>query len=642
MVLTKTLLRQLVDPALSRDEQALLRCRLAADFEHSGQHEDACAALAELWQGVNQRPAIEGLGELASAEVLLRAGALSGWLGSNRQLEGAQEAAKDLISESTARFQTLGESAKAAAAQSELGLCYWREGSFDEARLIYADALEKLSDHDDLQLRAKILIRRVTVETCSGRYNDALRILTEAGPIFAASADHALKGKFHNELALVLMFLGRAESRPDYTDRAILEYTAAAYYFEEAGHTRYCARAENNLGFLLYTLRRYDEAHQHLNYARSLFADLRDIGSIAQVDETRARVFLAEGKLKNAERVISDAVKTLAKGGEQGLLAEALTTQGQVLARAGKFPESRQALAHAADIAEIVGAVEDAGRALLAFIEEHAPRLTEPELREAYRRADRLLKETQDAETIARLRVCACRIISDRLTASPAESGEQDKVDSWAGFSLEDRVREFEARYIRRALLDAEGSISRASRLLGLSHHGSLASLLKGRHRNLARLRTPVIKRRRSVFRFGKQRSTQAFHIEKERQPVTILHVEDDSLVAGSARDMLKLEGWHVETCAEGETALRQLASETRYDLLVFDNELPGAQGVELIQRARSLLHRRRTPIIILSASDCESSALNAGATVFLPKPGGMTKLADTIARLLGIEREDD
>ena len=639
MVLTNPILRQLDNPALSRNERALLRCRVAADFEQSGQYEAACAALYELWQGIGQRPAIAGLGELAAAEVLLRAGALSGWLGSSRQAKGAQGAAKDLISESVARFQALGESVRVAAAQSELGYCYWRAGSFDEARIIYTTALEKLKDQDT-ELQAKISIRLAIVEVSTGRYDDALRILTAIAPLLETSRNHALRGKFHHQLGCALTCLVKAERRMDYIDNAILEYTAAAYYFEEAGHTRYCARAENNVGFLLYTLHRHNQAHQHLNYARRLFAALKDTGSIAQVDETRARVFLAEGRSKDAERVIGDAVLTLAQGDEQGLLAEALTTQGQVLARAGKFAESRLALCRAADIAELAGAVEDAGRALLALIAEHAPRLTAEELFAAYLRADNLLKETQDAETVARLRACARRILSERSAASPDETRDQNMADSWVDFSLDARVRAFEARYIRQALIDAEGSISHAARLLGFSHHGSLASLLKGKHRDLAHLRTPAIKRRRSLLRSGhrRRRRKPAHQVAESARPITILCVEDNSLVAHTVSDALKLEGWQVELCSGVETAIRQLESETRYDLLIFANETASAQGIELIARARALPHRQQTPIIMLAGSDCEARARRAGANAFLPRPEGMTELAAIAARLLGIE----
>src|SRR5205085_9979060 len=143
---TETLLRQLDDQALTYDERARLRCQIAEDLEHRGQYEAARDALAELWQGVGQRPKLEGLTTLTAAELLLRAGSLSGWLGSAQQIEKAQEAAKDLISESITSFQSLGNPVRAAAAQSELGYCYWREGAYDEARVFYADALKKLTD----------------------------------------------------------------------------------------------------------------------------------------------------------------------------------------------------------------------------------------------------------------------------------------------------------------------------------------------------------------------------------------------------------------------------------------------------------------------------------------------------------------
>src|SRR5205085_6752756 len=124
-----------------------------------------------------------------------------------------------------------------------------------------------------------------------------------------------------NELGLVLRKLGTTEHRPDYTDRAIIEYTAASHYFDLAGHTSYRASAENNLGYLLYLVGRYQEAHEHLNSARVLFLAVRDKGRVAQVDDARALVLLAEGRAREAERAIREAVRVLARGGEQGLYA---------------------------------------------------------------------------------------------------------------------------------------------------------------------------------------------------------------------------------------------------------------------------------------------------------------------------------
>lgn len=631
MTLADSLFTRLDDPTLSHDERAQLRCQIAADFEHRGQYAVACDALGELWRGVGQRPALEGLTEHTASEVLLRAGTLSGWLGSVQQIEGAQDAAKDLISESIARFQALGETTKVAAAQSELGFCYRRAGAYDEARVLYDEALKRLTDRADLELRAKILLRLAAVESCSGRYGASLRILRDSTEIFEGSVNHALKGRFHNELGLVLRKLGTTEHRRDYIDSAIIEYTAAAFHFEEAGHTSYRARAENNLGFLLHTVGRYDDAHEHLNNARVLFLAVRDKGSVAQVDETRARVLLAQGRSKEAERAIREAVRVLAKGGEQGLYAEALTTQGRVLTNLGNFPESRNTLRKAANVAEAAGAVEDAGRALLTLIEEHGERIAEREILEAYRRADNLLKGTQDADTIARLRACASRLVDARLTSLPHHR-HRSLADFWAGFNLPEKVHAYEARYIRRALIDAKGSITHAARLLGWDYHGTLQSMLDegGRHHDLAHLRTPLEKRKKSIIGVSRAKRRRG-----KRRVIKILHVEDYKLVAQAVRDTLEALGWKVETCADGAEAMKILAGDEPYNILIFDYDLPGHNGIELTRYARALPHRRRTPIIMFSASNIEQDAWRAGASAVLRKPDEVGRLSETVTRLL-------
>ncbi|MDT7543597.1 MAG: ubiquitin-protein ligase [Acidobacteriota bacterium] len=635
MTLAESLFRQLGDPTLSGDERAQLRCRIAADLEHRGQYEAARDALGEWWQGVGEYPKLEGLSELIAGEVLLRVGTLSGWFGSTRQIEGAQEAAKDLISESITRFQVLGEITRVATAQSELGFCYYRAGAYDEARVMYSEALKLLGDSGEKEVRAKVLLRLVIVESCTGRHNDALRILTDSVELFEQSDNDALKGKFHNDLACVLVLLGKSERRADYTDRAIIEYTAASHHFGQAGHTGYRASAENNLGFLLYLVGRYDEAHKHLNHARILFLSVRDKGRIAQVDDVRARVLLAQSKTSEAERVIHDAVRTLEKGGEQALLAEALTTQGRVLAKLGNFVVSQSTLRRAADLAEQAGAVEDAGRALLTLIEDHSNLITERALLETYQRADTLLKDTQDAETVARLRECASRIVAARFAALTPRH-RVSPTEFWENFDLLERIRAYEARYVRRALIDAEGSVTRASRLLGLTHHGTLSFMLKARHKDLAHLRTLPERRFRSILHGSSAaRQPSAKSRPSRSQAVRILHVEDNKIVAAAVRDSLEDVGWRVATCADGAEAMKVLASDAPFNLVIFDYDLPDRNGIELIRYGRTLQHRRRTPFIMFSASNVEPEAWRAGADAFLRKPEDVGSLAATITRLL-------
>src|SRR5713101_5655323 len=100
MYLATAILHELDNPDLTRTERARLRCRLAKQYEQAGEYEAASEAMADLWQGVGARPMLEGLDNETKAHVLLRVGMVTGWIGSAEQIEGSQEAAKDLISES--------------------------------------------------------------------------------------------------------------------------------------------------------------------------------------------------------------------------------------------------------------------------------------------------------------------------------------------------------------------------------------------------------------------------------------------------------------------------------------------------------------------------------------------------------------
>ncbi len=195
---TKELLRHLTEPSLSANQRAQLRCQLAAQFEEAGDYEAAREAMGELWKRVGERPLLEGLEEEIKGEVLLRVGALTGWIGSTKQIDRSQELAKNLLTESILLFETLGEGEKAAAAQTDLAYCYWREGGFDEARVILQGVLTRLAQVDN-ETKAIALLRRAIVEMSAKRFHDALRIQTDAAALFDKLSNHLLKAKFHNE-----------------------------------------------------------------------------------------------------------------------------------------------------------------------------------------------------------------------------------------------------------------------------------------------------------------------------------------------------------------------------------------------------------------------------------------------------------
>lgn len=178
--------------------------------------------------------------------------------------------------------------------------------------------------------------------------------------------------------------------------------------------------------------------------------------------------------------------------------------------------------------------------------------------------------------------------------------------------------------------------MTKAAHLLGFKHHQSLINLIISRHPELLNVRSAVRKRRRHLFSKPRKSKVKSRQSVSEAPPsqVSILHVEDHKLVAQLVKDLLVAENWQVDLCVDGDAALRKLTDENRYDVIIVDYELPGLNGLELVKRARKMTHRRRTPIIMLSASDYETEAWRAGVDAFLRKPEQINDLPATISRL--------
>ncbi len=505
--------------AASLSDRARLLCERAKKEAEAGEFEAARATMAEYWDRVGEPPRLDGLDASARAEVLLRVGTLSGLIGSAQQVPGAQEAAKDLITKSATLFEELGLVEKVAEARTDLAICYWREGAIDEARVTLDDAIRRLGSLDSEQ-RLRAVLNRAIVEESSNRPKDALLMLQESAPLFDRSENHALRGKFHNEYATVLKNLGLAERREEYVDRALIEYAAASFHFEEAGHKRFQGVVENNLGFLFVRLGRLKEAHEHLNRARAAAVALKDQGMIAQVDDTRARAFLDQRQYQEAEAVALGAVRLLEEGGQQSLLAEALITHATGLARLGRSKDALAALTRAMDVAEQAGDLESRGIAALTIIEELEPSVPPTDLRRHYDKAESSLALSQHVGIQSRLGACARRLLraeslrdqvsisiepiaqfGNRINQSPLEEQGSASTGALVACSLEEEVLRYEGGLIKRALETSGGSVTRAARLLGVTHQG-LAFILNGRHKSLLSARTPVKPRRRSIIRY--------------------------------------------------------------------------------------------------------------------------------------------
>ena len=452
---------------LTANDAALRRCKTALQLKDKGDYGGAQEVMLPLWGRVGERPETKGLHPSVAAELLLCTGVLTGWIGSKNGIEEAQELAKDLISESITYYQSLGDIMKVAAARAEIAYCYFREGGFDEARIMLTEALEKLTTPGNT--RARALLKLITVEWSASRYNVALGVLTDNASLFDRVVNHTIKGNYHNEFAIVLRNLATSEKNDDYFQRAISEYEQSDHHFKLAGNIIYRADVKNNLGFLYFKLSRFKKAHEYLDQARRLTASIKDKIGVAQIDESQAQVLIAEGRYKEAEAIASHAVKVLGKSGQQCLLADALITHGIALARLGKSEQAQFTLQRAANTAHQVGALNKAGLASLTLIEEIEG--LSPDVREqAYDRASGWLARSQSQVILQRVIA-----VSKKIRVNPsAEMQSEDATEPLPNIKcdLNQEKLKTERELIRQALAKVGGKLTQAASLLGMSYQG--------------------------------------------------------------------------------------------------------------------------------------------------------------------------
>jgi DNA-binding response OmpR family regulator len=113
-----------------------------------------------------------------------------------------------------------------------------------------------------------------------------------------------------------------------------------------------------------------------------------------------------------------------------------------------------------------------------------------------------------------------------------------------------------------------------------------------------------------------------------------ILVADDDKDLRTVLRVALEVEGYEVETVANGESAMR--AHEERpADVLITDLFMPERDGFETVKYFRAL--KPGMPIVAISGwkhgqkSDHLAVALHAGADVILRKPFGLGELLEQL-----------
>jgi CheY-like chemotaxis protein len=118
-----------------------------------------------------------------------------------------------------------------------------------------------------------------------------------------------------------------------------------------------------------------------------------------------------------------------------------------------------------------------------------------------------------------------------------------------------------------------------------------------------------------------------------------ILVVDDEKVTNTLSSEYLRLAGFEVVSCFDGESALKILDSDPIFDLIVLDKRMPGMGGIEAGKAMKRGERTSRIPIILLSASLQPSQLAEIDdelrADAYIPKPFSPQHLLATAKKLL-------
>lgn len=119
-----------------------------------------------------------------------------------------------------------------------------------------------------------------------------------------------------------------------------------------------------------------------------------------------------------------------------------------------------------------------------------------------------------------------------------------------------------------------------------------------------------------------------------EGSPRRVLIVEDNPSLARVVSELLRLEGFHVETSNDGLAALQLFTERGPFDLVLCDVLLPGLHGKDVAQRI--LAEHPRTGVILWSGGSTDPEAIGLPEVRILQKPLDADQLLTAVSEVLG------
>src|SRR2546429_5791091 len=131
--------------------------------------------------------------------------------------------------------------------------------------------------------------------------------------------------------------------------------------------------------------------------------------------------------------------------------------------------------------------------------------------------------------------------------------------------------------------------------------------------------------------------------IEMPSSPTgSVLIIDDEVGIRESLQTLLELEGYDVQTAANGEQGIARLGDRP-FDLVLLDLALPDRNGIDLLSEIRA--HAPQLSVIMITASGTVENAVQAmqsGAANFVQKPWDNEKLLADVRAAIARRRVEE
>ena len=117
--------------------------------------------------------------------------------------------------------------------------------------------------------------------------------------------------------------------------------------------------------------------------------------------------------------------------------------------------------------------------------------------------------------------------------------------------------------------------------------------------------------------------------------PINVLVVDDEAVLAEMVSMALRYEGWNIATAGDGSAAIASARAQ-RPDVVVLDVMLPDMSGLDVLRKLRE--ENPQLPVLLLTAKDAVEdriAGLTAGGDDYVTKPFSIEEVVLRLRALL-------